>query len=33
MSRAEAIVDTMLEQGMTLTKESIKRVAEDTWDR
>lgn len=30
---AEAIVDTMLEQGMALTEESIRRVAEDTWDR
>ena len=30
---AEAIIDTMLEQGMALTEESIRRVAEDTWDR
>ena len=30
---AEAIVDTMLEQGMTLTEESVSRVAEETWDR
>ena len=30
---AEAIVDTMLEQDIALTEESIRRVAEDTWDR
>jgi hypothetical protein len=30
---AEGIVDTMIEQGMALTEESIKRVTEDTWDR
>ena len=30
---AEAIVDTMIEQGMALTEESIRRVTEDTWDR
>ena len=30
---SEAIVDTMLEQGMALTEESVRQVAEDTWDR
>jgi hypothetical protein len=30
---AEGIVDTMIEQGMALTEELIRRVTEDTWDR
>jgi hypothetical protein len=30
---AEEIVDTMIEQGIALTEESIRQVTEDTWDR